>query len=76
MTAIRSTKDRQLLAGRVGSPTAAFWQSSSKNLGLADCLLLGDRYGSFGSERELARSEFIEEKPPLEFRLPEPVLGH
>lgn len=65
-----------LLAGWVKSPTAASEYLSSQNLGLADRLLSGNRYGRFGSGCELALSEFMAEKPPLEFRFPEPVLGH
>jgi len=37
------------MAGSVMSQTAALWQSSSRNLGLADWPLSGNRYSSFGS---------------------------
>ena len=42
--------DRRLVADWVSSPMAALWHSNSKNLGLADWPLSGNRYGgSFGS---------------------------
>lgn len=41
--------DCRLVAGRARSPTAAFWQSGLKHLGLADWPLSGNRYGGFGS---------------------------
>lgn len=42
-------RDRPLMAGRVRSPTAAFCQSSSKYLALAEWQLSGNRFGNFGS---------------------------
>ncbi len=45
----RCNNQRQVVAGSVMSQTAALWQSSSRNLGLADWPLSGNRYSSFGS---------------------------
>lgn len=45
--------DCRLVAGRARSPTAAFWQSGLKHLGLADWPLSGNRYGGFGSKPQV-----------------------
>ena len=48
-SALGKNRHRQDMAGSVMSQTAALWQSSSRNLGLADWPLSGNRYSSFGS---------------------------
>lgn len=57
--------DRRLMTGSVRSPSAALWQSGSKNLALADWPLSGNRYDRFGSRSDCHLLVFIARKRSL-----------